>query len=49
MGKHADADAKLHTPEQLRPNKNIPQNPKFSDNSAPQVPPKGTNANNQYR
>jgi len=49
MSKHADADAKLHIEGQVRGRGKLAgRNLKTADNRAPQVPPKGTNANNQY-
>jgi hypothetical protein len=51
MSKHSDGEAKLHIPLEQRGSAGRikKQPPSFKDNMAPQVPPKGTNANNQYR
>lgn len=49
MSKHSDGEAKLHIPRGFRglAGRIRKESPRTS--SAPQVPPKGTNDNNQYR
>jgi hypothetical protein len=51
MSKHTNAEGKLHIPGSLRRSAAIPaKQPLVSkEDMAPQVPAKGTNANNQYR
>lgn len=50
MSKHSNAEGKLHVSKEVRRQPvPIKQTPSPKDNSAPQVPPVGTNANNQYR
>lgn len=50
MSKHATAEQKLHVGKQVR---RVPKRPPKkidpSINATPTMPPKGTNANNQYR
>jgi hypothetical protein len=50
MSKHSSAEDKLHLSKQLR-GRSTPTKDRLlrGDNAAPQVPPKGTNANNQFR
>jgi hypothetical protein len=49
MSKHTDADGKLHVSKEVRAKFQPTSPPSNRENAAPQVPPKGTNANNQYR
>ncbi|MDB5160750.1 MAG: hypothetical protein JWO96_130 [Candidatus Saccharibacteria bacterium] len=49
MSKHSNGEAKLHIGKEVR-TRNRPANQRPDINGrASQVPPKGTNANNQYR
>jgi len=50
LSKHGNAEGKLHLGKEIRGhNEPSKQPPSFKDNSAPQVPKPGTNAQNQYR
>ncbi|HET9850460.1 MAG TPA: hypothetical protein VFP35_02435 [Candidatus Saccharimonadales bacterium] len=49
MSKHTSADNKLHIQRSARNPGAQPTKPADPSKTAPQVPPKGTNANNQYR
>lgn len=54
MSKHSSAEEKLRVAKQLREaiyarQQSLKSKAQSSGNPAPQVPPKGTNSNNQYR
>jgi hypothetical protein len=51
MSKHATAEDKLHVSQQVRPKqqKSARLTASQKNQNTPQMPPKGTNANNQYR
>lgn len=48
MSKHSSADDKLHVSPEVRANKSRLHMRPPASKAAPQAPPKGTNANNQY-